>query len=135
MKNNTTNTQGATLSKSQVRTGWVISIICILFLLFDGITKIIKESHSVSGTVMLGFTENFVPILGLISLPCTLLYAIRRTSVIGALLLTSYLGGAVAIMTRAGVSPYFPIIFGILIWVGLFLRDRRTRALLAGSVK
>src|ERR1700759_2196908 len=112
-------------SKGKILTERLISIVCILFLLFDAITKIFKESHSVSGTISLGFSENFVQVIGILGLICTIFYIIPRTAVIGALLLTAYMGGAVSIMVRAGQPFYFPIVFAILIWLGLYLRDRR----------
>jgi hypothetical protein len=123
-------TSSAQPSKGNIWTGRVISIICVLFLLFDAGGKIFKESHSVAGTLALGFTENHIAVIGTILLICTIIFIIPRTAIIGAILLTAYLGGAVAIMLRAGVPLYFPVVFGILIWLGLYLRDKRVSALI-----
>ncbi len=119
----------APISKGALWTGYVISCICILFLLFDALAKIFKESHSVSGTMSLGFPESAVRIIGVILLVATVLHIIQRTAIIGAVLITGYLGGALAIMMRAGQPFYFPIIFGVLVWLGLYLRDKRAKVL------
>lgn len=122
-------------SKSNTRlwTGRIISILCVLFLLFDASGKLFKESHSVSGTMALGFTEEYVPVIGIILLVCTLVYIIPRTALIGAVLLTAYLGGAVVAMMRVGTPFYFPVLMGVLLWTGLFLRDERVRAMVNRS--
>jgi hypothetical protein len=85
-------------------------------------------------TAQLGFpTSSIVPI-GMMLLVCTLVYVIPRTSVVGAVLLTGYLGGAVAAQMRVGNPPFetvFPIIVGSIVWAGIFVRDRRVQALVA----
>jgi len=111
-------------------TGRIISGLCILFLLFDAVGKIIKESHSIEGSVQLGWPEHLVQPIGIVLFICTILYVIPRTAFIGAILLTGYLGGAVAIMVRAGQPLYFALVFGILVWIGLFLRSPKLKALL-----
>lgn len=113
-------------------TGLIISILCILFLLQDAIMKVIKAKPSMEGSVQLGWPESAVQGTGILLLFCTLLYIIPRTAVLGAILLSAYLGGATAIMLRADMPghPYlFPVIFGILVWAGLFLRDGQLRLL------
>src|SRR5690349_7086699 len=117
-------------SAKAVWTGRIINGLCILFLLFDAIGKIIKESHSIEGSVQLGWPEHLVQPIGIVLLICTILYAIPRTAFIGAILLTGYLGGAVAIMVRAGQPLYFALVFEILVWIGLFLRSPKLKALL-----
>ena len=119
--------------KARILTGRIISIICILFLLFDALAKVFKESHSVSGTLAFGYTENHVPVIGIILLICTIIHIIPRTAIIGAILLTGYLGGAVAVMLRTGTPFYFPVLMGVLIWLGLYLRDDRVSALFSQS--
>jgi hypothetical protein len=114
-------------SKAMLWTGRIISTITILFLLMDSIMKIFRESHHIEGTVKLGFTDAAVQPIGITLLVCTILYIIPRTAVLGAILLTAYLGGAVAIMARVGEPFYFPIIFGVLVWCGLFFRDMKIR--------
>ncbi len=117
-------------SKSSLLAGRIISVICILFLLFDAIAKILKESNSVKGTVTLGYSENMVTVIGTILLISTIIYIIPRTAILGAILITGYLGGAIAIMLRVGTPTYFPIIFGILIWLSLYLRNEKVKSLL-----
>ncbi len=111
-------------------TAKTIRIICILFLLFDSIAKIIRESHSVGGTIELGWPDQSVQFLGIILFVCTALYAYQRTSILGAILLTGYLGGAIATMVRVGEPLYFSLIFGIMVWVPLFLNNQKLRSLI-----
>jgi len=105
-----------------------------LFLLVDGIAKLVKPAPVVEGTVQLGYPVTVIVPLGIVLLACTILYLIPRTSVLGAILLTGYLGGAVATHVRVGDSflthTLFPIYFGILIWGGLYLRDNRVSSLI-----
>ena len=130
METTVSPTTATTPSKSSLLAGRIISIICILFLLFDAIAKILKESHSVQGTVTLGYSKNMVTVIGTILLISTIIYIIPRTAILGAILITGYLGGAVAIMMRANQPAYFPIVFGILVWLSLYLRDGKVKSLL-----
>lgn len=113
--------------------GYVISGLPSLFLLVDAIGKFVKPAPVVEGTLALGFPENVILPLGIILLISTLLYLIPQTSVLGAILLTGYLGGAVATHVRIGnpllTHTLFPVYLGVLIWLGLYLRDVRLRAL------
>lgn len=117
------------MTKARI-TGIVITTLCVLFFLFDGTTKVFKESHSIEGSVQLGWPENLVPILGVLLLFCTLLYVLPRTAVLGAVLLTAYLGGATATMVRVHEPFFFQVIVGLLVWLGLYLREQRLRTLL-----
>lgn len=110
--------------------GWVLSILCILFLLFDSVMKFIMDSRSIEGTIRLGWPVSVVPILGIVLLGCTILYAIPRTAVLGAILLTAYLGGATATMVRIGEPFLFSVVFGIFVWAGLYLREPKLRELM-----
>jgi hypothetical protein len=113
--------------------GRVISGFAALFLLFDGVTKIFKPSFVVDATVRLGFPESAIVGIGILLTACTVIYLIPRTSILGAVLVTGYLGGAVAIQLRAGSSAFetvFPVLIGILVWGGLRLRDNRVKELL-----
>ena len=115
-------------------TGTILSGIAILFLLFDSMGKLVLVPQVVEGSLQLGYPESTVRVIGIILLTCVLLYAVPRTSVLGAILLTGYLGGAVATHFRVG-SPLlthtlFPIYLGVLIWGGLLLREDRLRALI-----
>jgi hypothetical protein len=87
--------------------------------------KVVKAIPSMEGTVRLGWPENLVQGAGLILLSCTALYMIPRTAILGAILLTGYLGGATAIMVRTNTPYLFPIIFGVFVWVGVFLRNEK----------
>ncbi|WP_186452650.1 DoxX family protein [Chitinophaga polysaccharea] len=116
-------------SKSANITGWVITILCVLFLLVDAVMKIVKAAASVQGSAQLGWPETQVQGIGIVLLLATILYAIPRTAVLGAVFVSCYLGGAVAVMSRLNAPYYFPIVFGILIWVSLFLRIPALRML------
>lgn len=126
----TTDPSIRTTSKAMLRTGQVIHILCILFLLLDAVMKVIKEKHSIEGSVQLGWPVDGVQGIGITLLICTILYVIPRTAILGAILITGYLGGAIAIMIRAVQPMYFPAIFGVLVWAGLYLKDARLRALI-----
>lgn len=117
-------------SKAALWTGRIISGLCILFLFFDAICKIIKEQHAISASVALGIPVNAIPGIGITLLVCTLIYAIPRTAIWGAVLLTGYLGGAMAIMMRAGQPVYFALAFGLLVWLGLYLTNAAVRTML-----
>ena len=120
------------VSKGAFWTGRVISALPALFLLFDAAMKLVKPNFVVEATVRLGYSDSVILPLGLVLLICTVLYLVPGTSVLGAILLTGYLGGAVAAHVRHGDSPFeiaFPAIFGALLWGGLVLRDTRLRAL------
>jgi hypothetical protein len=119
-----------TQSKAALWTGRTISTLCILFLLSDAIMKIVREAHSVQGTFDLGWPDSSVRVLGTILLVCTILYIIPLTSVLGAILLTGYLGGAIATGARIDAPYIFALVFGVLVWAGLFLRDARLRTLI-----
>lgn len=112
--------------------GRIISGLPALFLLVDGAMKLVKPAPVVEATVNLGYPESVIIPIGVVLLICTILYLIPKTSVLGAILLTGYLGGAVATHVRTGESLFsivFPVIFGVLLWLGLYLRDTRLRAL------
>jgi hypothetical protein len=95
--------------------------------------KLVKPPFVVDATVQLGYQESAIVGIGLTLLACTLLYVIPRTSVLGAILLTGYLGGAVASNVRAEaplLNVAFPILFAVLAWAGVFLRESRLRQLI-----
>jgi DoxX-like family len=119
-----------TNSKAMIWTGRIISTLCVLFLIVDGGMKAIKAMPSMEGSVQLGWPENLVQSAGLILLVCTALYLIPRTAILGAILLTGYLGGATAIMVRTDTPYLFPVIFGIFVWAGIFLRNEKLRKLI-----
>ena len=118
----------------QTLTGRILSGIAVLFLLFDGVAKLLQVQPVIDGTLQLGYPRDIVFSLGVILLTCLLAYVVPRTSVLGALLLTGYLGGAVATHARLEHPLFshtlFPIYVGLFIWGGLVLRDERLRAFL-----
>jgi hypothetical protein len=123
----------AATSNKMLWIGRIISAILALFLLFDSAMKFVKPAIVVETTVKLGYPENLISVLGIVLLVCTLAYVIPQTSILGAILLTGYLGGAVASHLRAGdplFAVFFPVVFGMLLWGGLFLRDARLSALI-----
>jgi hypothetical protein len=113
--------------------GRIMSWLPALFLLIDGVMKLFKPAVVVEATVKLGYPENTILPIGIVLTVCTILYLIPRTAVLGAILLTGYLGGAVATHVRVGEGLFpvsFPIIFGVLLWGGLYLRNNRLRSLI-----
>ena len=119
-------------SKAALWTGRFLSGLVVLFLVFDGAMKVIKERHVIAASAEFGFTANQIALIGAILLGCTLLYAIPRTAVLGGMLLTGYLGGAVVSQIRVGHGAFecvFPVIFGTLAWAALYLRQTRVREL------
>lgn len=100
----------------------------------DAVGKLVKPEPVITGTLQLGYGEGVILPLGVILLTSTLLYLLPRSGILGAVLLTAYLGGAVATHLRIGnplfTHTLFPVYLGILIWLGLWLRDPRLRALI-----
>jgi len=105
----------------------------VLFLLFDAVIHILKIAPVVQAFSQLGYPLSTAVGLGVVEIVCVVLYVVPRTSVLGAILLTGYLGGATATQLRIGAPAFpllFPVIVGVLIWGALLLRDGRLRALL-----
>lgn len=117
-------------ANGKVWTGRVLSGLAVAFLLFDAAGKLMMPSFVVTAFNMLGFPLQLGLGIGIILAVCTLVYAIPRTAVLGAILLTGFLGGAVAIQLRAGTPMFetiFPVLFGVLVWAGVLLREDRLR--------
>jgi hypothetical protein len=117
----------------RVRIGWALTVLCGLFLIFDGVGKLLMLAPVVEATVRLGFPTNLIQGVGILLLACTLTHLIPRTAILGAILLTGFLGGAVAIQMRAGSPPFetvFPVLFALLVWGGVYLREPRLCTLL-----
>ena len=115
-------------SKGRLWTGRVLTGLSVLFLLFDAVGKLVMPPQVTEACARLGFPLALIPSVGILLLVCTAVYALPRTAILGAVLLTGFLGGAVAIQMRAG-SPLFetafPVLFGVLVWAGILLRERR----------
>ncbi len=124
----------ASSSKKGLWVGRVLSGLVVLFLIPDGIVKFIKPAPVVEAFAHVGWPLSLANVLGTLLLVCIALYAIPRTSILGAILLTGYLGGAVATHLRAGDPLFshilFPTYLGVLLWLGLYLRDDRVRVLI-----
>ena len=120
-------------SKTWIWVGRGVSTLVILFSAFDGVTKVIKEPHVIAASAEFGFSANQIVLIGVLMLACTVLYAIPRTTIFGAVLLTGYLGGAVGSNIRVGHPVFectFPVMFGVLAWGGIFVREPRVRELI-----
>ena len=128
--------QTSQISTPAIWVGRAMSAIVILFLVVDGAIKLVPIPIVTETMGQLGYpeTESMARLLGVLTLVCTILYAIPRTSILGAILLTGYLGGAMATHLRVG-SPLvshllFGFYLGLLVWGGLYLRDERVRAII-----
>jgi hypothetical protein len=128
------NTSIEAVSKGQRWAGYVLGGIAVLFLIMDTSFKLLVSSMAVEATEQLGYPARLIPVIGGIEAILLVLYLIPRTSVFGALLWTGYLGGAVATHFRIGnplfTHQLFPIYIATLLWLGLWFRDRRVRAIL-----
>jgi len=128
-------TQAAPVSTKRRWAGRIIGTLVVLFLVFDSLGKLLTLPPVVEGSARLGFPESAVLGIGIIELVCIVAYLTPSTAVLGAILLTGYLGGAVATHVRIGDPVFshvlFPVYVAVLIWGGLFLRDGRLRALVA----
>jgi DoxX-like protein len=122
--------QTATVSKTMLWAGRVISALPVLMLLLSGVMKLAKPEFVVKGFIDLGWPEHLALALGIVEVACTVIYVIPRTAVLGAILMTGYLGGAIATHVRMEQPFIAPLILGVLVWGGLYLRDVRLRTLL-----
>jgi hypothetical protein len=129
-----TDTDITTPSKTRLWSGRILSVLTILFLLFDGIMKLVRPQPVTQAMTQLGFPLHLSVPIGIILLVCTGLYALPSTAVFGAVLLTGYLGGAIVSQMRIGAPLFsttlFPIYFAVLLWAGVYLREPRLRALI-----
>jgi hypothetical protein len=115
-------------SKAMPRLGAGLTGLVVLFLAFDGVTKVIRVAPVVEACQKAGIAPELVTGIGLVLLACTAIYIIPKTAILGAILLTAYLGGAVAVhvISRTGDFPiFFAVGFGVLVWTGLALREPR----------
>ena len=117
-------------SKKMQWTGYIVTALPALLLLFSGVMKLIKPASVMEGFVHLGYPESLALGIGIVELTSVILYVIPQTAVLGAILLTAYLGGATATHLRIGESVFMPVLLGVLVWGGLYLREARLRGLI-----
>ncbi len=125
--------QDVPVSRKTPWAGYILSVLPSLFLLMDGVMKLFNPQPVVETMTQLGYATNLSAGIGVVALACLVVYLIPQTAVLGAILLTGYLGGAISAHVRAGselFSLVFPVILGALFWGGLYLRDERLRALI-----
>lgn len=126
--------QAVPVSKSAFRFGLLVSAVPVLFLLFDAVIKLMRIGPVVESFNRLGYAESVSVAIGILELACLALYVAPRTSILGAVLLTGYLGGAIATHVRVGdpllTHVLFPVYVGALLWGGLLLREARVRTLI-----
>ena len=125
------NPQPAPVSKPMLWTGRVLSALPVLMVLMSGVMKLTKAPQLVEMFAHLGWNESMAVPLGILEITCAVIYVIPQTAVLGAILLTGYFGGAIATHVRIGEQQFIlPAALGVLVWLGLYLRDARLRALL-----
>jgi len=129
----TATAEVSSVSKGRRWAGWIVTILVGLFLLFDAAGKLMMPIFVVDAFNRLGIPTGIGVTIGVILTVCTVIYLIPHTAVLGAVLLTGYLGGAIAIHMRAGSTLFemiFPALFGILAWIGIYLREPRLGAVM-----
>jgi hypothetical protein len=124
------DTPVAPTSNKLIWAGRIVSALPVLGLVMSATMKLVMAAPAVEGLAKFGYPEGVILPLGIVELTCTVLYVIPQTSVLGAILLTGYLGGATATHVRVGDPFLAPVIVGVLVWLGLFLRDARLRVLI-----
>ena len=122
--------QPAPVSKKMLWTGRIMSALPVLLLVFSAVMKLFKPAPVVEGFARLGYPESLILPIAVLELVCAVVYVIPGTSILGAILLTGFLGGATATHLRVGEPFFGPVVAGVLVWGGLFLRDQRLRALI-----
>lgn len=125
-------------SRAQVWTGRILGGLLVAFLVLDAGMKLLKSAPVLDACPALGIPEGAIVGIGATLLACTILYMIPRTAILGAILLTGYLGGAVFTHVRSGQPAFnvgFAVGFGVLVWLSLGLRDRRVRALVSARAE
>jgi hypothetical protein len=124
-------TPDAPISSMRLWAGRIISALPALLLLFSGTLKLLKTPAVIEGMAHYGYPEHLIVFIGTLEIGCTIVYLIPRTAMLGAILMTGYLGGATATNVRVGDPSFIgPVLAGVFLWAGLFLRDRRLTALL-----
>ena len=123
------------VSRAASRTGTVLTVLLTAFMIFDAVPKILQLPFVVEATEAMGFAASAVPVIGTVLAVCLALYLVPRTAILGAVLLTGYLGGAVCAQLRIDAPLFsttlFPVYFGTLVWVALYLRSPQLRRVVA----
>lgn len=130
-------TENSGSSRKMMLAGRILTILTSLFMLMDGVMKIVKPAQVLEANVRLAYPVSTLSGIGIALIFCTVIYLIPRTALLGAVLLTGYLGGAVASNVRAGSGLFetiFPVLFAAIVWAGPCLRDHRLRRLLIDKV-
>lgn len=110
--------------------GWILSVLPCLMLFFSAYMKLSRNPQAVDGFKNLHYPDGSLMPIGIAELACTIIFLVPQTAVLGAVLLTGYLGGATATHVIGGQSIHMPVLFGVVLWFALFFRDPRIRALL-----
>ena len=120
----------ATSPRAIVWTGRAISVLVTALLTMSGVMKFVQPKELIEGFGKFGYDLRLAAPIGIVELICTLLYLIPQTSILGAILLTGYLGGATATHVRIGDPWFGPVLIGVMVWLGLVLRDEKLRKVL-----
>jgi hypothetical protein len=123
-------TEAGEVSNRSLWAGRTLSALPVLLFTFTGIFTLLKPAAAQQGSVHYGYPDGALLRIVIVELACAIIYAIPRTSVLGAILMTGYLGGATATHVRVSEPFFLPIIVGIVVWLGIYLRDKRLRALI-----
>jgi DoxX-like family len=123
-------TQTGPASRMSLWAGRILSALPVLLFIFGGMFSLLKPDAMAKGFVHYGYPDGSLWRIAVLEIACAIVYAVPRTSVLGAILMTGYLGGATATHVRVGEPPIMPIVVGVVVWAGLFLRDERLRALI-----
>ena len=124
------NNRSLPVSRKALWAGYVVSALPVLLLVFSAIIKLMKPAQMVEGFARLGIPDPLISQLGMLELVCAVIYLVPSTCILGAILITGYFGGAIATNLRLGESFLLPLMAGVMIWGGLYLRDQRVRALI-----
>jgi|ERR1700691_4690481 hypothetical protein len=119
----------SSVSKASLWTGRILSAMAVLLFVFTAMFSLLKPAVATQGFLHYGYPDSALLRIAVVEILCVIIYAIPRTSVLGAILLTGYLGGATATHVRVGEPPIVAIIVGVVVWLGLYLRDEKLRAL------
>jgi hypothetical protein len=125
-----TSNRSLPASRKALWIGYLVSALPVLLLVFSAVIKLMKPPQMVEGFARLGIPDSLISQLGVLELVCAVIYLVPRTCILGAILTTGYFGGAIATNLRLGESFLLPLMAGVMIWGGLYLRDQRVRALI-----